>query len=412
MTSKPCGEACKALLVPGLLALAFGGIAFALDRFDRGYGDIRALCLLTLGIVASVLQYSPIPATRTAGSDRHVLWLSLVVLLVLGTSTIPESLTDLLHRPRCDIGWTTTDAVHVFTSGLENPYQSKWIGKLGPEESTWGYHYGPGTILSYLPAEAFGPAGVKLLNLVYLTLTFCLIAVLLRRTEPPRTGAAAAVFAIMLTCLPSRVWSETFRQGATDILPAMLMLAGLLAIHDRKFFLAGALAGFSVSCKLLPGFLLVVLLVRWPLNLRVLSGILTGLTPIALAALWDAGALANNMVLFHGTKPPDDTSLYDVLPAYITRFFPLLQVIVLALFWFRNRRREFDVRDLATQLFLLMVLVEVFYKEIHGNHLLWFFPLGALLFCWGWRRAIPAMAVPSLDSAMQKRRPTDYERVS
>lgn len=56
MTSKPCGEACKALLVPGLLALAFGGIAFALDRFDRGYGDIRALCLLALGIVASVLQ--------------------------------------------------------------------------------------------------------------------------------------------------------------------------------------------------------------------------------------------------------------------------------------------------------------------------------------------------------------------
>src|SRR5208282_1850848 len=187
-----------------------------------------------------VLQYSPTPATRTAGSDRHVLWLSLVVLLVLGTSTIPESLTDLLHRPRCDIGWTTTDAVHVFTSGLENPYQSKWIGKLGPEEKYWGYHYGPGTILSYLPAEAFGPAGVKLLNLVYLTLTFCVIAVLLRRTEPPRTGAAAAVFAIMLTCLPSRVWSETFRQGATDILPALLMLAGLLAIHDCKFFLAGA----------------------------------------------------------------------------------------------------------------------------------------------------------------------------
>jgi hypothetical protein len=88
MTLKPSGQACKALLVPGVLALAFGGIAFALDRFDRGFGDIRALCLLTLGIVASVLQYSPTPATRTVGSDRHVLWLSLVVLLVLGTSTI------------------------------------------------------------------------------------------------------------------------------------------------------------------------------------------------------------------------------------------------------------------------------------------------------------------------------------
>jgi hypothetical protein len=124
-----------------------------------------------------------------------------------------------------------------------------------------------------------------------------------------------------------------------------------------------------------------------------LSGILTGLTPIALAALWDAGALANNMVLFHETKPPDDTSLYGVLPAYITRFFPLLQVIVLAVFWFRNWRRKFDVHDLATQLFLLMVLIEVFYKEIHGNHLLWFIPLAALLFAWGWRRMAGAAHV-------------------
>ena len=107
----------------------------------------------------------------------------------------------------------------------------------------------------------------------------------------------------MLVCLPSRVWSETFRQGATDILPAMLMLAGLLAIHDRRLFLAGALAGFSVSCKIMPGFLFVLLLVRWPLNFRLLAGVLTGLMPIALAALWDCAALANNSMLFHGTKP-------------------------------------------------------------------------------------------------------------
>ena len=55
-------------------------------------------------------------------------------------------------------------------------------------------------------------------------------------------------------------------------------------------------------------------------------------------------------------------------------------------------------QDLATQVFLLTVLVEVLYKEIHGNHLLWFFPLGALLFCWGWRRAMLTG--------------TEYERVS
>jgi hypothetical protein len=237
-----------------------------------------------------------------------------------------------------------------------------------------------------------------------LALTFGLIAVLLRRTEPIGAGGAAAVFAIMLASLPNRVWSETFRQGATDILPALLMLGGLLAICDGRWFLAGALAGYSVSCKPLPGLLLVVLLARWPLNLRVLGGIAAGLLPIALAGFWGVAALANNMVLFHGTKPPDDTSLYAVLPPYVSRFFPLFQLAALAGFWLRNWRRPFEVRDLAAQLFLLMVLVEILYKEIHGNHLLWFIPLAALLFAWGWRRRIetashggvPAAAAPWL----------------
>lgn len=387
MTSNSFTQTCKGLLVPAVLALVMGGTAFALDKCDRGYGDVRALCLLALGLTVFVLQYWRIPATTTTNTDRRLLWLSVVVLVVLGATSMRQSLDDLPNRPRCDIGWTTTDAVHALVSDLENPYESKWIGKLGPEAKYWGYHYGPGTILSYLPAEALGPGGVKLLNLLYLGLTFYLIAALVRRAENRQAGSAAAVFAIMLACLPDRVWSETFRQGATDILPTMLILAGLLAIHDRHWFLAGALAGYSVSCKILPGFLFVVLLARWPPNLRILAGVLSGMLPLALAAVWDCGALVNNMILFHGTKPPDDTSLYAVFPSAVTRFFPLFQAAILAGFWIRNRRRQFDVRDLATQLFLLMVFIEVFYKEIHCNHLLWFFPLAAVLFARGWRRA-------------------------
>ena len=96
---------------------------------------------------------------RTASTDRHVVWLSVVILGVVGATSARESLVDLPNRPRCDIGWTTTDAVHALVSGLENPYQSRWIGKLGPEEKYWGYHYGPGTVLSYLPAEASAREG-------------------------------------------------------------------------------------------------------------------------------------------------------------------------------------------------------------------------------------------------------------
>jgi hypothetical protein len=388
MTSNSFIRACKGLLVPVVLAIVLGGIAFALDHFDRGCGDIRVLCLLVLGLAAFVLQYSRIRASATTKTNTHLVCLSSTILMVLGATSISESLTDLFERPRCDIGWTTTDAVHVLVNDLENPYQSKWIGKLGPEEKFWGYHYGPGTLLSYVPAEAFGPGGVKIMNLFYLLLAFYLIAALLRDSENPRGDAASVVFGVMLACLPSRIWSETFRQGGTDILPTMLMLAGLLAIHRRQWFLAGTLAGYSVSCKILPGFLFVVLLVRWPLNLRLLAGVVTGLVPIGLAAAWGFSALANNMILFHATKPPDDTSLYAFLPPGVTRWFPFFQLAAVAGFWVRNWRRPFDVHDLATQLLMLMVVVEVFYKEIHGNHLLWFFPIAALLFAWGWRRAL------------------------
>ncbi len=398
MTWKFFSQALKGLLLPATLAVIFGVTAYALDRFDRGYGGVRAVCLLGLGVVVFVLQYVRVRAVKTARTDLHVLWLSVAILAILGATSIPDCLVDLPHRPRCDVGWTTSDAVHVLVNDLENPYRSTWIGKLGPDEKYWGYHYGPGTVLAYLPAEAFGPGGVKVMNLLYLALAFCLIAALLCRTEGLKSAIGPVAFAIMLVSLPSRVWSETFRQGATDILPAMLVLAGLVAIHDRRLFLAGVLAGFSVSCKIMPGFPFVLLLVRWPLNFRLLAGVLTGLVPIGLAALWDCAALANNSILFHGGKQPDDTSLYSVLPASVTWLFPLLQVALACAFWFRNWRREYEVQDLATQVFLLTVLVEVLYKEIHGNHLLWFFPLGALLFCWGWRRAMLTG--------------TEYERVS
>ncbi len=391
----------KAILSPVFLTLILFGTSVVLDRFELGYGWLRASCLSILWATVWILSFQDKGEPVSAGSNRNLKIFSIFILIILGLTIIPQTLTDIPNGPRCDIGWTTKDAVHVLVSHHQNPYESNWIGKIGEDPRFWGYHYGPGTILSYLPAEFFGEPGVKIINLLYLAAIFMIVSLLIYSNESHSERKAAVYFAMMLLCLPSRLWHETFRQGATDILPVGLILASILALQSKNWLTAGFLAGFSISCKLMPGCLFAALLIRWPINWKLMYGVVLGLVPVILAASWSPEALFNNIVFFHSVKMPDSTSLYTTLPSYITRIFPLFQLVILTVFVINNIRKSFNSQYLVLDLFFLLIAFEITYREIHGNHLLWIFPLVAILFTWGRSGGLKKVSAQSHSNSMR-----------
>lgn len=373
----------KTIIFPILLTLNLFLASTVLDKFELNYAWFRVLSLAILWSTTIFLRFQKKVISPSFNSKKNLTLFSITILILLGLTIIPKSLLDIPHGPRCDIGWTTKDAVHTFIANHQNPYESKWIGKIGDDSRFWGYHYGPGTIVAYLPSEFLGEPGLKIFNLIYLIVTFLISFLLVYYNEIPSERKTALIFLAMLLCLPTRLWYETFLQGATDILPIGLILASVLFIQKKNLFIAGILAGFSISCKLIPGCLFLILLIRLPINWKLIYGIIWGLLPMVMGAVWNSETFFNNLFLFHQIKTPDSTSLYSELPSTITNYFPLLQLLILISFFIKNIKKTFDPIYLISDLLLILILIEITYREIHGNHLIWIFPLVGILFTQG-----------------------------
>jgi hypothetical protein len=286
-----------------------------------------------------------------------------------------------------DLGNTTQDAVRMVLLGHENPYLHE-IAKNGNDPAFFGFKYGPGMLIGYALAALWPEGGgLKTCNLVYLAMTVGLLASLATRSETTsarrrwlRLAPAVVVAAVALW--PERPYHELFDQGAVDMYPIMLLVAAVACL-DRKWWLgAGLAAGLSFSAKFSPAAFLLILFIRQRIPRRFVVGVAIGLVPFLPFLLWDAPSLVRNVFIFHSKKSFDTTSLYSVTPGELHYLFSAFQACAVAAAVVLNFRRPLEPRSLVVFFTLLLIAIEVSYREIHGNHLIWFVPVVALTLTW------------------------------
>lgn len=307
------------------------------------------------------------------------LFLAVIAWIVSGYA--PRYLSQLGKGPRVDIGYTTQNAAHLLFVEGKNPYRSETINvrpELMPEHR--GFHYGPGMLIGYFFSAVIPNIGFKVTNLLFFLLTLPAIVMLAdHHDQPVWRRARSALFAMAIFLLPERLWYETFLQGANDIFPVLLLLYGLLMVKYEKWFSAGIFMGFSFATKFSPAAFLLVLFLRMDLKRNFLLGCAVGALPLWVFFVWDFSALLQNVFILRFNLGYDSTSLYSITPAELHYLFPLIQMSAVVYVLICNFRRKIELDRSILQFTLLLILVEVTYKEIHANHLIWFYPFFAYL---------------------------------
>lgn len=285
--------------------------------------------------------------------------------------------------PRMDTGVYTQEAVFTFFNELQNPYQSETMFIYNQDPSFGGYKHGPMMFFGYFLSTLLPESGFKIMNLLYLGLTSILIFMITRgKEEVSWKNAATISFILAVWFVQGRLWFELFTQGTNDIFPVFLVMAAFWLIKRESLFLAGVVAGLSFSAKFVPAAFLIFLFLRKKIQWSFFYGVLVGLVPIVFFLLWDANAFIQNAVVFHIIKKYDTTSLYSVVPAGLHFLFQLAQATAILFMIAMNYNKKVEYKSLTGQFVLLLILVEIFYKEIHNNHLLFFMPFTALIFGW------------------------------
>jgi hypothetical protein len=368
--------------------LAYAAIFALFHRFDWGQPVVKLACFEALFILILL------GSVRLADADARPSDRGLTVELVVASAILGWELvrtyglfkTGFLTGMN-DLGQTTEEAVRSVFVLHENPYLRD-IAKIGDDPAFFGFKYGPGMILGYGLSWVWpGGIGLKISNLVYLVVTTVLVAWLattedLFRSRHRILRWTPAVVGASMVLLPERLFHEIFNQGAVDMFPVMLLVATVACVRRHRWLIAGCMLGLSFSAKFSPAVFLLVLFFRQRISRRFLVGLALGLLPFVPFLLWNAPALVRNVFLFHSKKSFDTTSLYSVTPAELHYLFSLFQLCAVTIAVAIHFKRSPEVRSLITTFAMLLIAIEVSYREIHGNHLIWFVPIAALSLSW------------------------------
>lgn len=340
-----------------------------------------ALAALTTWLLRSQSAPSNTPVPET------LLRLEAVALLGLLGSLLGQYLYaywgHVFHGPWVDIGYTTQNAARMLFLEGDNPYAST---ELNPRDELAdkhrGYHYGPAMLLAYIASAIWPAGGFKLTSLVALGLLLAAQWVYLGRHAKTQGFNSERLVAFLFVAIVSlgaeRFWYELLRQGANDILPISLVVLGL-ALHQRQqFFVAGLALGLSFASKFAPAFVFIALLLHWRMPKLLLAGLIAGASPIAVFAAWDFTALFENVFVLRAQLRFDSTSLYSVTPEALHGLFAALPLGALAVAVFAGLRKTPSTHQILLRGLLVLLCFEVTFKEMHTNHLMWFYPLFAL----------------------------------
>lgn len=290
-----------------------------------------------------------------------------------------RSYSHLWNPPDVDIGAITQEAAKLLFTQFQNPYQSPL--NVLPEPGYEGFKYGPIMILGYLPSAFFPQSGYKMMSALYLLLSLaCLGYLSWQRGVVLARNLATVVFVITLALIPERVGHELFVIGVNDILPVFLLLLSVVFLKRNNDFWAGLLAGLSFSAKFSPALFFIALLVRKEFRGNFFLGVGAGLLPNLFFLAWDYRSFLRSGFLFNAVKGYDSTSLYSITPKPLHFVFSLIQLGACVGFFARNFYKRLELMELTTSFILLLTIIEAFYRQVHGNHLIWFIPFLALIF--------------------------------
>ncbi len=367
------------------------------DKYDWGYAHVKLLLFAVIFVV--IAQTQLFRAGRAA--SRRELWVEIALLLVVLQGIflfeVSKNSPHLFREPISDIGYTTVHAATVLIGEGENPYSRTDInhGRKDMAEGYRGFHYGPFMIAGYFPS-AFSPGlGYKAMSLLYVAITILLLVLLvLKPGESDLEHVANALFIFTAYFASDRVWWEVLWEGANDVFHIMLVLAALWSHKGGRVFFAGLLTGLSMASKFAPGAFLVPFM---PLRDRKFwLGLAIGVSPYIPFFLWDPAGIWRNVFWLRVVIPADHTSLYWSMPDHLDWIFGVIMfsACLTALIW-ACRRRELDFRSTLVGFTLLLIVVDVVQRQVHGNHLIWFAPLFALLFLDGRDRIYSALGQKS-----------------
>lgn len=282
--------------------------------------------------------------------------------------------------PVADYGFMVVDAVKMLFVDHQNPYASTTISPIKDifTEEYRGFYYGPLMMVGYLPTLYSPAAGYKVMSLFYMLLSGVLLAFLVfDREDAWQTNLANILFVETAFFLPERMWIELFFRGAHDYFPVSILLAGLLALKKEKIFLAGLLVGLSFSAKFAPAlFLLPFLPYR---DRKIWLGLFLGLMPHIPFFLWDPPAFIRNVFLVRIIMPHDGSSFRWLLPAQYHWWLPTTLILAVLFSFYQNFRKPLAYGTVIYGFTLLLIIGETTFKQVHLNHLIWFFPMFALL---------------------------------
>ena len=376
--SEQARQAASPFFIFGLMLYLYN----CLQKYDWGHPFIKLFCFVVVFLLIVFLRSRTHPTKLPAILARLEFLVLTIVLVIILTNYGKIYGPDLSHPPYVDIGYTTVKATSMLFHDGKNPYTSQYINArddLLPQYR--GFHYGPLMLIGYLPSLLSPTWGYKLASLGYFLVSALLLCSLLELHKiPPERRLCSIAFVLCLFFLPERFWYELFRQGANDIFPVALLLASLLALQRQKYFLTGLFLGLSFSAKFSPAIFLLMALVRKDLKISAAKGFCLGLIPLLIFVVWDTKGLINNAFRNRGVALSyDSTSLYSETALAFHFIFPVLLLLAVAYSVYRNFRTALDYENALVTLTLLLIIGEVTFKQMHANHLIWFYPLFALI---------------------------------
>ncbi|OEE66085.1 hypothetical protein A1OO_09830 [Enterovibrio norvegicus FF-33] len=373
-----------------LFSLVFIYCAYRLfQTYDWGHPFTKFLCFSGLfALILTLFNH------RTQSDDIGKTMLmteavfAMAVLALIFARMVPAYGDFIFAAPTVDIGYTTEHAAKLLFLQGENPYLSESINirpELAPEHR--GFHYGPGMILGYAASAYFPGIGYKLTSVAFLAisaLALCSLVAgcLTSRSQIETNGwqvRSAMLASMVLLFLPERLWYEVFHVGANDIYPVALLLVGLVCVQKEKWLLAGVLMGLSFATKFSPAAFLLAMFLRKDIRLNFLIGCAIGASPLLIFLAWDHQSMIENVFILRFSLNFDSTSLYSITPDVLHVLFPLTQLCALIYFLVRNANKTLSIEETVVCFTLLLMIIEVTFKEIHANHLIWFYPLIAFI---------------------------------
>ena len=367
------------VILLGLMYLIY----WLFGEYDWGHPLAKLGCYSAFFLIVAGLHLVNFRSQPT----RSALWAEILVIAVIFVTTfcvyVPRYAAGISQPPWVDIGYTTVNSAVMLIDARKNPYSSPNItpGSTIPPDYR-GFHYGPVMMLAYLPGVYIFNGGFKIATLVYVLITAILLGLLVVEPKDPLPSRVASIaFVVTAFLLPEPFWKELLQQGANDIFPVMLVIAGLYAFKKDRHFLTGLLTGLSFAAKFSPAmFLIPFMPVR---ERRFWFGFGLGVVPILPFLAWDPVAFIKNVFWFRLVMDADVTSLYSVLPSGLTWILPMTTVIAFGATFYITLTRNLSFRSALTGFTLLLIVADVTQKEIHLNHLIWFAPLFAIIFAIG-----------------------------